>query len=295
MTAQVLHADNIDGMGDLVSSGRRFALAYLDPPFFTQESHYTTTEELAFEDRWANIDAFVATITNAVHTAWTLLIPEGSVVLHVDSKTSHYLKVSIDKAIGRRCFASEIVWRYRRWPAPTRNFQRVHDVLLRYVRDPDAEPRWNQIYEPLSPKTIETWGTRKQKAVWQKGDGHAVKETPPRRKASSATAEQSPGVPLGDVWDDIGIIGPASDERNGYPTQKPEKLLQRLILALTNEGDHVLDPYCGSGTTLAVAHRLGRHAVGIDSSEVAVRFARERLAPLLAQGQLFAATPEWCP
>jgi site-specific DNA-methyltransferase (adenine-specific) len=113
-----------------------------------------------------------------------------------------------------------------------------------------------------------------------------------QRVRSSTVEELSKGAPLSDVWE-IGIVGPASDERTGYPTQKPEALLERLILSCTNEGDWVLDPTAGSGTSLAVAHRLGRNAVGIDASAVAVRVAGERLAPMLAQGNLFdrAVTP----
>lgn len=169
---------------------------------------------------------------------------------------------------GPDCFASEIIWRYRRWPAKTRNFQRVHDTLFRWVRDASAPSRWNQLYEPLAPSTLRQWGTGKQLAeVDQRG----------RRRRSTSTSEPSPGVPLGDVWD-LPIIAPCAKERTGYPTQKPEALLDRLILATTNPGDLVLDPYVGSGTTIAAAERLGRRAIGIDSSSEAVRVASARLA-----------------
>jgi hypothetical protein len=174
-----------------------------------------------------------------------------------------------DRVFGEDAFASEVVWRYRRWPSKTPNFQRVHDVLLRWVADPSFDPRWNQLYEPLAPSTLKTWGTGKQLAVVEGG----------KRVRSSTTAKESPGVPLGDVWD-IGIIAPVAKERVDFPTQKPEKLLERLVLSLTGPGDFVLDPYCGSGTTLVVAERLGRPWVGIDSSSVATRVARERLASL---------------
>lgn len=286
MSATVIHADNLRALEDFAAEPPAFALAYLDPPFFTQKTWSTADGEVAFEDRWKSLEEYVATITEVARAAWLQLIPEGSVVVHVDPTTSHYLKVALDGQLGAKCFASEIIWRYRRWPTPTRNFQAMHDVLLRYVRDPKAEPRWNQLYEPLSPKTVETWGTKKQRAVWDpKVEGS--KSLRSRRRCSSTGEEESPGVPLCDVWD-IGIVPRVSHERTGYPTQKPEALLERLILSCTNEGDSVLDPYCGSGTTLAVAHRLGRHGVGIDRSDVAVRYARERLAPLLAQRNLFA-------
>ena len=143
----------------------------------------------------------------------------------------------------------------------------MHDVLLRWRKDPRVAPRWNQAYEPLASSTLATWGKNKQRAVFAR-DG--------RRARSSSTDEATAGVPMGDVWD-IGVIAPVAKERTGYPSQKPEALLTRLIAALTDEGDLVLDPYAGSGTTLAVAHRMGRAFVGLDSSPVALEVARARL------------------
>ena len=185
--------------------------------------------------------------------------------MHVDPHTSHYHKVNLDHVLGKENFASEIVWRYRRWPSKTCNFQRVHDVLLRYVK-PGDQPVFNQLYEPLAPSTVKTWGNRKQKAIVAEG----------KRVRSSVGDEPSPGVPMGDVWD-IGIVAPVSKERTGYPTQKPEALLERLISSLTNPGDIVVDPCFGSGTTLAVARRLGRKAIGGDIGDVAHRTAEQRL------------------
>jgi site-specific DNA-methyltransferase (adenine-specific) len=99
------------------------------------------------------------------------------------------------------------------------------------------------------------------------------------RTRSSRTADESPGTPLGDVWE-IGIIGPVARERTGYPTQKPEALLERLINTCTGPDDLVLDPYAGSGTTLVVAPRLGRRVLGIDQSPEALDVIRQRLAGL---------------
>src|SRR4051812_27555899 len=193
-------------------------------------------------------------------------MPDGSLVLHFDPKTSHYLKVACDQIFGRECFASEIIWRYRRWPSKTPNFQRVHDVLLRYVKDPAVRPRFRQLYEPLAPSTLATWGTRKQRAVVGE-DG--------RRTRSSRTDDATPGTPLGDVWE-IGIVAPVARERTGYPTQKPELLLERIVEACSDPSDLVLDPYLGSGTTAAVCARLGRRFVGIDANTEAVDIARKR-------------------
>lgn len=241
------------------------ALVYLDPPFCTGRVHYTKSKEMAFADRWPSVSSLVAYWSERIRALWPAVARGGSLVLHVDPRSSHYFKVALDSILTDAEFASEIVWRYRRWPTKTRNFQRMHDVLLRYVKR-DGEPIFNQLHEPLATSTVETWGTSKQLAVTKGG----------KRTRSVTTKTASPGVPMSDVWD-IGIIAPSGRERTGYPTQKPEALLERLILTLTNPGDTVLDPCFGSGTTLAVALRLGRSAIGIDSGDVAHRVARERL------------------
>jgi DNA modification methylase len=281
---RLLHGDNHAALAALSTADTRATLVYLDPPFFTGREHTlverkrTATgierhESEGFDDRWSSLDEYLAVLFDRIVTARELLLPEGCLVLHVDPKTSHYLKILCDEVFGQGAFASEIVWRYRRWPAKTKNFQRVHDVLLRYVRDPAAEPRFQQLYEPLAASTLATWGTRKQRAVTDDSG---------RRLRSSTTKEASPGTPLGDVWD-IGIIAPVAKERTGYPTQKPEALLERLLEACTCPGDLVVDPYCGSGTTLAVAARLGRRAIGIDQNRRALTLTKRRLE---AQGIL---------
>jgi hypothetical protein len=257
-------------------------LGYLDPPFFTNREHAAKLRKAgtprgsarrlvpAFDDRWPDLSAWLDAMGARLDAVRELLAPHGSIIVHVDPKTSHYVKVLGDEIFGPAAFASEIVWRYRRWPSKTPNFQRVHDVLLRWRKDPSVPPRWNQAYEPLAASTLATWGTNKQRAVFA-GDG--------RRSRSSSTDEVGPGVPMGDVWD-IGVIAPVAKERTGYPSQKPEALLARLVAALSDPGDLVLDPYAGSGTTLAVAHRLGRAFLGVDSSPVALDVARERLGSL---------------
>ncbi len=280
----LIAGDNLRAMHALARRGMQSVmLAYMDPPFFTGRSHehvkrsrdpktgeMMRTLKPAFDDRWDGLGAYLSELRDRIAIARELLAPEGCLIVHVDPKTSHYIKVICDEVFGPRSFASEIVWRYRRWPAKTANFQRVHDVLLRYVKDPDAKPRFRQLYEPLAPSTLATWGTKKQRAVVGKSG---------RRVRSSTTEESTPGAPMGDVWE-IGIVAPVSKERTGYPTQKPEALLERLIQACTDEGDLVLDPYAGSGTTLAVSARLSRCAIGIDAGSEALRVARKRLKAL---------------
>ena len=276
----LVQGDNLAAMHALgARDGAPVTLAYLDPPFFTGKAHVRVTRKRegrgkilrstahAFDDRWESLPVYLLALRDRIAAARELLAAHGSLVLHLDPKTSHYAKILCDEVFGPRCFASEIIWRYRRWPSKTKNFQRVHDVLLRYVKDPRIEPRFHQLYEPLAASTLATWGVQKQRAVV----GAAGVRT-----RSSRTVDASPGAPLGDVWE-IGIIGPVARERTGYPTQKPEALLERLIGACTAPGDLVLDPYAGSGTTLVVASRLGRRALGVDDSPEALDVIRQRL------------------
>lgn len=276
---ELVSGDNLSALHALAKRPQRFALAYLDPPFLTGREHaevgrrrnaegdIVRTLTPAFDDRWDSLESYLTALGDRVSAARELLREDGCLVLHVDPKTSHYAKVLCDEIFGPRAFASEIVWRYRRWPAKTKNFQRVHDVLLRYVKNPEVEPRFCQLYEPLAASTLATWGDKKQRAVVN-ADG--------RRRCSSTTAEKTAGAPMGDVWE-ISIVAPVAKERTGYPTQKPEALLQRLIEACTAPGDAILDPYLGSGTTLSVAARLGRLGTGIDANPRALHIARQRL------------------
>jgi site-specific DNA-methyltransferase (adenine-specific) len=276
----LVQGDNLQTLGALRQGwAEQFRLAYLDPPFLTGRQHLKVSRQRdaqgniqrnkspAFDDRWANLGAYLGAMKPRIELVRELLAPDGCMVLHVDPKTSHYLKVLCDEVFGPGCFASEIIWRYRRWPARTMNFQRVHDVLLRYVKDPSVSPCFTTLYEPLAPSTLATWGDRKQRAVVGQ-DG--------RRARSSRTREKTPGTPMGDVWD-IGIVAPVARERTGYPTQKPEALLERVIQSCSSEQDWILDPYAGSGTTLAVGARLGRRVLAMDSSPQALQVSRERL------------------
>jgi DNA modification methylase len=276
-----LFGDNLAGL-DLLGETCREAvtLAYLDPPFLTNRVHELVeagdhsapkserVRRTAFDDRWTDRASYLEALGDRLVKVRELLAPHGCVVIHVDPKTSHYVKVMCDEIFGEECFASEIVWRYRRWPSKTPNFQRVHDVLLRYRKDAKAKPRWNTPYEPLAASTRAVWGNTKQRAVF-KENGH--------RQRSSATEEPSLGVPMGDVWE-IGVLAPMSRERTGYPSQKPLALLDRLVTALTDPEELVLDPYAGSGTTLVSAARLGRRFVGLDASTLSLETVSRRMA-----------------
>ena len=284
MSGQIILGDNLVAMRTLHAEGVRAHLAYLDPPFntgrdFAFKPRDGGAEEHAFSDRWPSLDAFIAELRGRVLAVRDLLTPDGCMVLHCDPETSHYIKVMCDGVFGRTSFANEIVWRYRRWPVAGRHFQWMHDVLLRYLRDPKAS-RWNQLFEPLSASTVATWGADRRQSAVHAADGKRVRST--------LGAEPSRGTPMSDVWE-IPLIAPSGRERTGYPTQKPEKLLERILTACSHAGDTVLDPYFGSGTMGIVADRLGRAWIGIDASPVAIRVASARCtlpAPAGPQGRL---------
>ena len=207
----------------------------------------------------------------------------GSLFLHCDPTASHYLKVLLDGIFGPACFKNEIIWRYRRWPTKARRFQRMHDVLFYYAATGDDEHTFHTLhgYEPLAPSTLKTFGTKKQRADFSSGHRKPSVEDvetpgPPLSDFWDIDEIASRGSPLGDAWE-IGVIAPIGKERTGYPTQKPEALLERVIRATTNEGDVVLDPFCGCGTAVAVAERHRRKWIGIDVARVAVDLVCERM------------------
>ena len=211
------------------------------------------------------LTAYLAYMSARLLACKRVLKETGSIYLHCDPTAGHYLKLLMDGVFGSRNFRNEIVWSYRRWPAKQRNFQRMHDVILRYTMG--SNPTWNQLYEPLAESTLKADGGKKIINVFdEKG----------RRKRGVKTGEESPGAPMRDVWD-IGIISPTAKERLGYPTQKPLALLERIIRASSDEGDLVLDPFCGCGTAVEAAHSLGRRWLGIDVEPLAVDLMARRL------------------
>ena len=194
-----------------------------------------------------------------------VLKPTGSIYLHCDPHADAYLRILMDEVFSPSNFQNEVIWRYRRWPAKQRRFQRMHDVILMYCKSGGEPGTFNQLYEDLAPSTKKTWGTKQQVADFSSG-----------RRKPSQTDKESKGAPMSDVWD-IGIIAPIAKERLGYPTQKPLALLERIIKASSNPGDLVLDPFCGCGTAADAAASLGRKYLGIDISGIAVRVMQQRL------------------
>ena len=253
----------------LPSLAEKAHLIYLDSCFDTGRDFFMQKGPpvLAFSDRWPSHAAFRAYLRSLIFAAREALCDEGSLVAHCDSTFSHLVRTLCDEAFGPENYCDEIAWCYRRWPTKSRRTQRFHDTLIRYAVDP-ARARFNVLYKPLAASTLKQWGTGKQRAVMVDG----------ARTRSSTGEEESPGVPMSDVWTDIPRIAPRALERVGFPTQKPQALLERVISTFSNEGDLVIDPTMGAATSLLAAHKLRRRVIGIDRSPVAIATARARLA-----------------
>ena len=209
-------------------------------------------------------DGMLAYLSYMADRLWKLhgmLKPTGSIYLHCDPFASYYLRLLMDTIFGKKNFRNEIVWHYRRWTAASNRFQRMHDSILFYSKTDQYT-----FTKPLQPYADEKYiedtvrGVVDGKLVRLKNeDGSYIKRKTQRK-----------GVLMHDVWHDINFIPPTSKEREGYPTQKPLALLDRIILASSNPGDVVLDPFCGCGTTMESAFRNGRQFVGIDVSVFSV-------------------------
>lgn len=295
------HGDNLDVLRALPDAS--VDLIYLDPPFCSQRVYDASALDgkgervEGFDDRWrwgpeaeqalkavspslravlgalreATDDgrfAYLVAMAQRLPALHRVLAATGGLYLHCDPTASHYLKVLLDVVFGARGFRNEVIWRYRRWPAKSRQFQRMHDVLLYYTKSDGGQHVFHTLYgyEELAASTRKTFGTKRQVADFASG-----------HRKPSTTNEESAGPPLSDVWE-VPVVAPSGHERTGYPTQKPEALLERVILASSNVGDVVLDPYCGSGTTLVVAQRHGRRWVGIDKNQDALALAFTRVA-----------------
>ncbi|MDE2668706.1 MAG: site-specific DNA-methyltransferase [Chloroflexota bacterium] len=241
----------------------------------------------------------------------------GSLYLHCDPTASHYLKLLLDGVFGADNFRSEVIWRrygaHNDVGQGSTRFGRVHDTMLHYGKTESVT--WNQQFVPLDDEYVrktyryvdESSGRRYQttpltgpggaekgnpvyewnghvrawrysqetmRKLHEEGRIHYSKTGYPRRKTY---LDESRGVPIQDMWTDIPPLAGSHKERLGYPTQKPEALLERIISSSSNDGDLVLDPFCGCGTAVAVAERLGRKWIGIDVTHVAIALMKSRL------------------
>lgn len=309
---RLIWGDNLHIMRQLPSNS--VDLIYIDPPFFSLRMYnilWGDTNELrSFEDLWdGGMDGYLYWLNARLYEMKRLLKPTGSIYVHCDDHASHYIKVEMDKIFGYVSFRNEIVWK-RRAEAHNlarKSMGRTHDTIFYYVKSGSADYR--RQYTPYSeeyikrhykhqddvgryttfPCTNEAGGNKPYDfhgivRAWRFSpdnmeemylSGRLVQTAPGRPFRYKKYLHEAEGVPIQDFWDDV---NPArGNEAIGYPTQKSEALLERIILASSGEGDVVADFFIGGGTTAAVAQRLGRRFIACDQSRVAIAVTAERL------------------
>lgn len=269
----VLKGDCLEKLQEIPD--RSIDLIYLDPPFFTQKRHSLKNRDasktFSFHDQWDDLNEYVSYIKTRLIALKPKLKETGSLFLHCDKTASHYLKMALDEVFGFDQFRSEIIWTYRRWSNAKKGLLNNHQVIFFYSKTENF--KFNTLYENYSITTNvdqivqKRARDRRNKSIYQINSETGAPEL--------VSAKQ--GVPLGDVWN-IPFLNPKAKERVSYPTQKPVLLLEKIIQIASDKGDVVLDPFCGSGSTLVAAKLLHRRFIGIDQSTDAVELSQARLA-----------------
>ena len=257
-------------------------MVYLDPPFFTQKKQALKDScgmEYAFSDVWVSKADYLQFIKTRLIAIKRVLKETGTIFLHCDSTAAHYLKVMLDEIFGEDNFRSEIIWSYKRWSNSKKGLLSGHQTIFFYSKT--KEYKFKTLYCDYSP-TTNLDQILQERARNEKGKASYKRDN----EGNVVFGREKQGVPLSDVWE-IPFLNPKAKERTGYPTQKPIELLERIIKISTDEGDVVLDPFCGSGTTLVAAKLLGRRYIGIDINSAAVDLTEKRLnAPVKTESIL---------
>lgn len=248
-------------------------MIYLDPPFYTQRKQSLRSSDgkkYEFSDIWGSRNEYLEYMRERLTEMKRVLKNTGNIFLHCDTSAGHYLRVLLDDIFGENNFRSEIIWSYKRWSNSKKGLLPAHQTVLYYSKT--REYKFNTLYGEYSPTTNldqilqERERDSNGKAIYKRDD-----------KGEIISSKEKKGVPISDVWE-IPFLNPKAKERTGYPTQKPIELLERIITISTDEGDTVLDPFCGSGTTLVSAKILSREYIGIDTNPEAVELSEQRLA-----------------
>lgn len=271
-----------------LDSAERFALAYLDPPYAVGATmamrdgpgeargrRHAASGRAAYVDG-RDVDALVAMLEPVLAGLRERLTDDGSLYVHMDYRAVHDVKVTADRLFGRAAFVGEIAWTPGNGGRGARGFATTHQTILVYARRDRRHARF-RVDHPL---LREPYAATSQDMHFNRVDsaGRRYRERVVSGKAYRYYADE--GRRIGSVWTDVPAMvanTPLRKEATGYPTQKPERLLERIVRATTVEGETVADLMCGSGTTLVVAARLGRRFVGGDASPVAIETTRRRL------------------
>ncbi|MED0657121.1 site-specific DNA-methyltransferase [Anoxybacillus ayderensis] len=287
---KIFWGDNLQVMSHLLKEFRgKIKLIYIDPPFDSkaeykkkiQLNNKSTTsdissfEEKQYTDIWTN-DGYLQFMYERLIIMRELLSEDGSIYVHCDWHKNHYLRCILDEVFGSDKFRNEIVWSYFGFKRSTaRKFPQKHDIIYSYTKSDDYV--WNVQYKEHSPEYIKRFkkdenGRLYRDDVNPTGGGTRI-----------IYLDEILGDIIDSTWTDIPPVNPVAKERCNYPTQKPEALLERIIKASTNEGDIVFDCFMGSGTTQAVAMKLGRRFIGSDINLGAVQTTAKRLLNIMRE------------
>ena len=273
---RVILGDNLAVMSDLLPDYEgRIQLIYADPPFFTnrkytarigrgEDSRKPGEWALAegYQDSWPDLDAYLDFLYQRLRLSYRLLAPNGCLFLHLDWHANSYARILLDEIFGPDRLFNEIVWTYH-GPSPIRRaFNRKHDTILAYSKGDEYTFNADDVRQPYNPTTVHTFQAS--------------------RKAGFGKIPDLERGKVPEDWWYFPVVARLHSERTGYPTQKPEALLERIIRASSSPGDLVADFFCGSGTTALVAARLGRRFIACDNAFRAVHTTRCRLCALPA-------------
>jgi len=266
---RLVHGDSLEVAEGLPAA--TLDAIYIDPPFGT--GTVRRGRGLRYTDRSDDPEAFVAWLMPFLEQSKRTLAAHGSLFVHLDYRAVHYVKVALDRLFGRERFVNEIVWCYSVGGKSRRGFGRKHDTILWYARSDD----W--AFYPDAVRVPRRGGSHMRLV-----DG--VQEKTDRKTGRVYRYPVHAGKVPEDWWTDIETLNHSDRERTGWPSQKPERLLERLISAITQPGERIADWFSGSGTTAAVAQRLGRRFLVVDREADAVAVCANRL---VRQGRALAS------
>ena len=270
----IYNMDCLQGMKKLKDES--IDLIYLDPPFFTQRKQKLTSRlgiEYFFEDSWQDINEYLEFLKIRFFEMKRILKKDGNIFVHCDKIANHKIRILLEEVFGKDNFRAEIIWSYKRWSNSKKGLLEGHQNIYHFSKS--SEFKFNILYQEYSPSTnIDQIlqireRDKKGKSVYKKNqDGDIV------------YGANKKGVPLNDVWQ-IPFLNPKAKERVGYPTQKPIELLEKILKIASKEGDIVLDPFLGSGTTAVTAKLLKRNFIGFDININAIELTQLRLKELV--------------
>lgn len=270
---QLILGDNKEVMQELLPAlAGQINLIYIDPPFNTGKNRAT------YSDRWNSINDYLSFLRDRLQLMKQLLADTGSIYVHLDWHACHYVKVMMDEIFGYKNFRNEIIWNKGfRGTESKGGYQHTHDVIIWYSKG--SNYIWNAVRQPYRDTALKRYNKKDEE-----GKRYALikRKRTDGKVYYGRTYPKEAGKRIDDVISHIAVMAATSGERLGFDTQKPEELLKVFVLASSNPDDIVADFFCGSGTTLAVAEKLGRRWVGCDVSEKAIEVSRNRLEKISA-------------